>query len=146
MPKSLSRVFRDVTRKPFHDDRAAIRLLNRKTDEGDCLFVSIPIARLNATQSTVNDDFREAPRRYADDDSVALPAVVKFHGRYYVTDGHHRIMAAADIGEITIAVRLFDLDDDTQTDFPLLSWGVGAAEPIRIPTSDSDDTPYPAPT
>lgn len=116
---SVAGVFRDVTGKPFYADRYAVRLLNCLFRTGEFLTVKLPIFRLNATQTDVSSDFREAPRRYhgAHD---RLPAVVKYDGRYYIVDGHHRLMATADAGATTAAVRLYDLDGDTQQDFPLL--------------------------
>jgi hypothetical protein len=117
---SVAGVFRDVTGKPFNGDRAAVRLLNRMFAEGDCLTVSLPLVRLNATQPDVGGDFAGVPGRYGADEPDALPAVVKYRGSYYITDGHHRLMAEAADGATSSAVRLFDLDGDTQTDFPLL--------------------------
>ena len=112
-------VFHDVTGKPFNSDRAAVRRLNKMLDKGDFVMVSLPIARLNATQSTVNGNFREVVHR-RQHDGYDLPAVVKYKERYYVTDGHHRLMAAAADGKSSALVRLFDLDGNTQLDFPLL--------------------------
>lgn len=116
---SVAGVFRDVTGKPFNSDRDAIRQLNRMTDHDDYLLVSLPIAHLNATQPTVHDDFRAAARRRYGD-GYDLPAVVKYRGLYYITDGHHRLMGAAADGFSSASVRLYDLDGDTMLDFPLL--------------------------
>lgn len=112
-------VFRDVTGKPFNADREAIRTLNRMMDRGDHLSVRLPIARLNATQPGVHPGFKRVRERYSGAID-ADPAVVKYQGSYYLVDGHHRTMDAAARGETTIRVRLFDLDLDTQLDFPLL--------------------------
>lgn len=112
-------VFRDVTGKPFNADRKAIRLLNWMYDLGDHLLVRLPIARLNATQPEVHADTGFVRERY-EGARDADPAVVKYEGAYYLVDGHHRTMEAAKAGETTIQVRLFDLDMDTQLDFPLL--------------------------
>ena len=101
---SVAGVFRDVTGKPFYADRAAVILLNRLFRIEEFLTVRLPIFRLNATQTDVSSDFREAPRRYhgAHD---RLPAVVKYDGRYYIVDGHHRLMAAADAGAANPALH-----------------------------------------
>lgn len=112
-------VFMDVTGKPFNADRAAIRLLNRKMDAGDYLTVRLSISRMIATQSHVNADFRESAQR-SRGDGRDLPCVVKYNGRFYVTDGHHRLMSSAFDNISSASVRLFDLDGDTQLDFPLL--------------------------
>lgn len=122
-------VFQDVTGKPFNNDRTAVRRLNKMLDEGDCLLVALPIARLNATQAEVNGDFREAARKRLGD-GYDLPAVVKYKGRYYVTDGHHRLMGAAAEGKSSAPVRLFDLDGDTQLDFPLLDYNGHSSDTV----------------
>lgn len=111
--------FRDVTGKPYNGEPATVRLLNLLFREQRFLKVSLPIRSLNATQDTVNVDFRTSRERYAGTED-ARPAVVKYQGRFYVPDGHHRIMAAAADGETCVEVRLYDLDGDTQTEFPLL--------------------------
>lgn len=116
---SLRGTFRDVTGKPFNGDTGATRLLNALTRERRFLVATLPIALLNATQDVVNADFPDSAERYRGCDD-ADPAVVKYRGLFYVTDGHHRIMSAAADGMTTIQVRLYDLDGDTQTDFPLL--------------------------
>ncbi|MCC7304772.1 MAG: ParB N-terminal domain-containing protein [Alphaproteobacteria bacterium] len=111
--------FRDVTGKPFNSDPMAIRSLNRMMDNQDYLEVELPVSKLNATQDQVNDDFREAGKDIKND-GYDLPAVVKYEGQYYVTDGHHRIMASSSEGNSVVKVRLFDIDGDTETDFPLI--------------------------
>lgn len=116
---SVSGVFRDVAGKPFNADPAATRLLNRMMDAGDYLIVRLPISRIIATQEFVNSDFHEAANRSRGDDND-LPCVVKYHGRFYVTDGHHRLMDSASEGASSTPLRLYDLDGDTQLDFPLL--------------------------
>lgn len=116
--------FRDVSGKPFNACPAATRRLNRMMREEAHIAVSLPIARLIATQATVNADFRKAAGRYGPTEAD-LPAVVKYLGGYYVTDGHHRIMSLAAEGETLVRARLFDLDGDTQGDFPLLDGPVG---------------------
>jgi len=116
---SVHQFFRDVTGKPFHSDRSATRMLNILMAENDYLDVEIPINRLNATQDEVNADYLDAAKKRMGD-GRDLPAVVKYQGSYYVADGHHRLMAAATSGAVQARVRLFDLDCDTQLDFPLL--------------------------
>lgn len=116
---SVAGVFRDVAGKPFNSDRAAAKRLNRMMASEGFLVVSLPISRLYATQATVNGDYRGSSGNHRGD-GYDLPAVVKYHGLYYVTDGHHRLMDEAADGHGVASVRLFDLDGDTQTDFPLL--------------------------
>jgi hypothetical protein len=112
-------VFRDVLRKAYNSDRAAVAKLNRMMDLRMHEVVTLQIARLNATQKHVNHDYRRAARRRATGRIDDLPCVVRHLGLFYVTDGHHRIMAAADAAT-SVRVRLFDLDGDLQTEFPLL--------------------------
>jgi hypothetical protein len=112
-------VFMDVTGKPFNADRTATRLLNRMMEAEDHIIVRFPISRMCATQDFVNDDFRGAAHRIRDD-GYDLPCLVKYNGRFYVTDGHHRLMDLAADGISSPEVRLYDLDGDTQLDFPLL--------------------------
>jgi hypothetical protein len=116
---SVAGIFMDVTGKPFNADRAATRLLNRMMDAGEYLVVRLPILRIIATQEFVNSDFREAARRSRGDEND-LPCVVKYNGRFYATDGHHRLMDAASDGASSAPLRLYDLDGNTQLDFPLL--------------------------
>ncbi len=116
---SVSGVFMDVVGKPFNADRTATRLLNRMIAAGDYLVVRLPISRIYATQPFVNADFHEARERDRGDEND-LPCVVKYNGRFYVTDGHHRLMDAAADGASSAPLRLYDLDGDTQLDFPLL--------------------------
>jgi hypothetical protein len=116
---SVADVFRDVGGKPFNSDREATRLFNRMMAAGDYLVVRLPFSRIIATQEFVNADFHEAAQRTRGDDND-LPCVVKYCGRFYATDGHHRMMDAAMAGSSSIPMRLYDLDGDTQLDFPLL--------------------------
>ena len=115
----IAHLFRDVTRQPFNDDRAATIRLNRMIEAEDHREVLVPIRRLIATQHAVNDDFRSAHVRHAQDDPYRLPAVVRYQGALYVTDGHHRIAALAIDGYAYADVRLFDLDCSLK-DAPLL--------------------------
>jgi len=117
---SLAGTFRDVTAKPFNGDRSALRILNQKIATEDHHVVSLPVHRLNATQPHVNDNYRMVPYRYLAGDEKCLPAVVKYEGHFYVVDGHHRIMERVSVGQAIVRVRLFDLDGDTKTEFPLL--------------------------
>ena len=118
----LSRVFHDVTGKPFNSDRMTVRRLNRMIDEDDHLLVELPIRIMRATQARVNEDFQEAAARHSRGDDRDLPAVVKHEGTYYVTDGHHRLVCRHHEGHHSARVRLFDLDGDTQTDMPLIDF------------------------
>ena len=117
---SVAGVFMDVGGKPFNSDREATRLLNRMMATEDYLVVRLPLSRIIATQEFVNPDFHEAAQRKRGDDSD-LPCVVKYRGRFYATDGHHRLMDTAMRGSTSAPMRLYDLDGDTQLDFPLLN-------------------------
>lgn len=123
-PVPTAGVFRDVLRKAYNADRAAVSKLNRMMDLRMHEVVSLPISRLNATQEHVNHDYRRAARRRATGAVDDLPCVVRHKGLFYVADGHHRIMTASESGPYA-RVRLFDLDGDLQTEFPLLE---GSAE------------------
>jgi hypothetical protein len=116
---TVTGVFMDVAGKPFNADRTAVRLLNRMMAAEEHLTVRLPISRMIATQDSVNDDFRGSARQVRED-GYDLPCVVKYNGRYYVTDGHHRLMDLAAEGISSPEVRLYDLDGDTQLNFPLL--------------------------
>jgi len=118
----LSFIFHDVTGKPFNGDRPAIRLLNSLMDKNRYITAELPIHILRATQPRVNRDYAKAARRYSKQSTGYLPAVVKYQGIFYVTDGHHRIVAKHSEGSHCVKVRLFDLDEDTQTDMPLIEF------------------------
>jgi len=118
----LSFIFHDVTGKPFNADRAATRHLNRLMDKNRYITADLPIHILRATQPRVNRDYAKAARRYSKQSAGFLPAVVKYQGIFYVTDGHHRIVARHAEGNPCVKVRLFDLDEDTQTDMPLIDF------------------------
>lgn len=124
MPEQIdvTGIFHDVTGKPFNSDRKACRTLNRMIDKRDHIIVELPIHRLRATQRYVNDDYVEASLRHRPGTPDFSPAVIKYNQIYYVTDGHHRIVALHSFGAILVAVRLFDLDGDTQTDMPILEF------------------------
>lgn len=106
----IAHLFRDVRGKPFNADRGATVRLNRMMEARDHREAVIPIRRLFATQHAVNEDFRSVPARHAEGDPYRLPAVVRHDGGFYVTDGHHRIVARAVAGFAHVEVRLFDLD------------------------------------
>ena len=134
---SVTGTFRDVASKAYFADPKATRLLNRMMDQGGFHRVEIPIARLIATQPYVNPDFRDAAKKIKGD-GFDLPAVVKYDGRYYVADGHHRLMSAAVEGKACSPVRLYDLDGDTQLDFPLLD---GVQDPFEAPEPEVEADP-----
>lgn len=117
-------VFRDVTGKPFNARTASIRLLNRLRKIDGYLVVTLPIARLNATQSQVNGDCQKAAERYLEHSEDRFPAAVKYQSQFYIVDGHHRIVATFLAGGKDATVRLYDLDQNTQTDFPLLAFAM----------------------
>lgn len=126
---SVAGTFRDVASKSYYADPSATRRLNCMMDQGGFHRVEIPISRLIATQPHVNPDFHDAAKKIKGD-GFDLPAVVKYEGRYYVADGHHRLMSAAADGRACSPVRLYDLDGDTQLDFPLLD---GVTDPFEAP-------------
>ena len=115
----IAHIFRDVRGKPFNADHCATIRLNRMMDARDHREAVVPIRRLFATQRAVNDDFGYVQTRHPDGDPYRLPAVVRYDGALYVTDGHHRIVARAIAGECFVEIRLFDLDDMDE-DAPLL--------------------------
>lgn len=98
-------VMRDVERYP--NEPGANRLRSRAAEPE---IAELPIRSLTATQHMVNPDFASASANSAARaDGFNLPAVFKYGGKYYVGDGHHRIVAAAEKGD-TAKVRLFDLE------------------------------------
>lgn len=111
--------FKDYKGPEYYGDKKATKLLNTLTDTKDFIPAELPISRLIATQPEVNDDFRETLNNIKND-GYDLPAIVKYKGGYFIADGHHRLTAMADRGDTNAKVRLFDLDGDTQTSFPLL--------------------------
>jgi hypothetical protein len=104
--------FRDVVRKP---ELSAAE--NRRFSAGAATHdsVELPIRRLFATQDSVNPDFASTQTSAGE-----LPFVIRKDGKFYVTDGHHRIVRAAEDGAENARVRLLDFDgaDDT----PLLDY------------------------
>jgi len=80
--------------------------------------VDLPIRSMIATQDSVNADFVEATSRKT---SQQIPTVVKSGGKYFVRDGHHRLVAASADGDQTAKVALVDLDK-TDVSVPLLDW------------------------
>jgi hypothetical protein len=117
---SLAGIFYDITRKPFYKDMDAIRLLNYLMEQPQRPSVILPIAKLNATQTHVNDDYDRVFTRYKPCDKDVHPAVVKYQSKFYVVDGHHRIYAQYRYGKKVVEVGLLDLDRNTQFDMPLL--------------------------
>ena len=108
---SVASAFHDVSGKPWYSDKEAIRALNRMLDAQTWQETVVPIHRLIATQAYVNADFRQAAEAASrKDDGMALPAVVQYDGRLYITDGHHRLFRDSRDGRYVASVRLFDLD------------------------------------
>lgn len=108
---SVAPVFHDVRGKSWYSDQNAIRALNRMMDAQIWQQAVVPIHRLIATQAYVNADFRQAAEAASrKDDGMALPAVVQYDGRLYITDGHHRLFRDGHDGRYFASVRLFDLD------------------------------------
>ncbi len=107
--------FKDVAHPHQKMGRGDWRRVTHAVEAGDFMEVELPIRSLNATQNTVNPDFA-APKSQ----NSAAPFVIKKGGEYYVQDGHHRLVKAAESGQQTAKVRLVDLDGTTQTDFPLV--------------------------
>ncbi len=106
-------VFKDVGHVNRRMEPGDWREVSRQRDMGDYQNVELPISSMYATQHSVNPDFRGV----ANDES---PFVIRKGGDYFLQDGHHRAMRAASEGNQTMPVRLADLDEATQTDFPLL--------------------------
>lgn len=121
---NLGAILRDVAGKPWNLDKSATTRLNRMMDNGNYLDVRLPLRRMFATQETVHPGFAEntANRYVLGAGGVEAPAVVKYQGNFYVTDGHHRLATLASQGKQDARVRLFDADGTTQTEFPLLEF------------------------
>ena len=121
-PINVAGIFHDVTGKPFNSDRTAVRRLNQLLKLEEHMLVILPIDKLRATQPTVNADYKEAALRHLPGESTFPPATVKYKSIYYITDGHHRLVALHFMGATRALVRLYALDGDTQTDMPILDF------------------------
>lgn len=123
-PTKTQNIFRDVTGKPFNADQKATKRLNRMMANNSYIDVKLPTNRINATQESVHPGFAEnTANRYLEGaGGVEAPAVVKYKGQYYATDGHHRITTAAVRDGKDVRVRLYDLDGTTDTSTPLLDF------------------------
>jgi len=82
---------------------------------------TIPIADLHCVQIGVNPKkvagFIDNPskidlpgRRNGNGYTTDMPIVVSFHGKLYLHDGHHRVMALRLLGETSVKARLVKLD------------------------------------
>ena len=111
LPHETGWVFKDVKHPHKVMEKGDWRLANML----DPQTVELPIGKLNATQPHVNPDFSSPVTR-----TDQLPFVLKKNGEYYVQDGHHRLTKIAMEGKQTAKVRLVDLDQNTQADFPLV--------------------------
>lgn len=102
--------FKDVAFPHKHMEPGDWRKVTRATETGEGIQrVELPIRALNATQKAVNPDFANKISAGKND----APFVIKKNGQYYVQDGHHDLVAAADRGQQTAKVRLVDLDPPT---------------------------------
>ena len=109
--------FRDVAHPNRYMGRGDWRAVTNATNTGEgILNTELPIRSMYATQPKVNPDFA-APAGMPHE---AAPFVIKKGDKYFVQDGHHRLVAASEAGQQTAPVRLVDLDKTTQTDFPLV--------------------------
>jgi hypothetical protein len=106
--------FKDVATPHKLMEKGDWRRFNTAMKEGEFLEAELPIRSMFASQQHVNPDFAT----YAGNGE--LPVVMKKGGNYYVQDGHHRLVRQAAEGSQTAKVRLVDLDDSTQTEFPLV--------------------------
>jgi hypothetical protein len=111
-PLETGWTFRDVVPKPTLSPAE-----NRRFSAGATTHDSVvlPIRNLNATQMTVNPDFA-----ITSSSAGELPLVIRKDGKFYVTDGHHRITKVAEEGGQNARVRLLDFDG--AEDAPLLDY------------------------
>lgn len=116
----IAGIFRDISRKPYYGDQAAVRKLNARFAARDGRVAEIPISRLIATQATVRSDYDESWQRYNDTLPTDLPVVIRYDNAFYVSDGHHRIVAQHHKGVKVVRVFLIDLDDMGEIEMPLL--------------------------
>lgn len=110
-------VFKDVVRPHNLMKKGDWAKVNRANDFQDWHEVELPIGAMNATQHSVNADFGTVHQK-----NDTLPLVIKKDGQYFVQDGHHRITSDAAKGKQTAKVRLIDIDNTMQADFPLLQF------------------------
>lgn len=81
--------------------------------------VVLPIRSLIATQPSVKADYWNA----LSIERGLLPVVVRVNNEFYVRDGHHRIVNAAENGYTKVRVALVDADNaETETETPLLDY------------------------
>lgn len=115
--------FRGLRKKP-NLSAAENRRLSNYTGVTEA---TIPINRMYSTQPRVNEDFMTT-----ESSSGELPFAIKKDGEIYLSDGHHRVMRAAESGAQNVRVRLIDFDAPTET--PLLDY-----KPVSRWTSEDDD-------
>lgn len=107
---SVAGVLRDVEPGALNNlPKGVNRIVSRLVDENQFKDAEIALRDLIGTQESVNADFRAAVNKTGD--SFDLPAVFKHDGRFYLRDGHHRVIAAASEGQPAVKVRLFDIDE-----------------------------------
>lgn len=122
-PTQTGWVFKDVQAPHRLMEGKDWRRVTAATETGaNVMDVELPIRSMYATQKMVNPDFAKTITKNSD-----LPFVIKKAGQYFVQDGHHRLVAEAESGKQTAKVRLLDLDNSTQTQFPLLDYAGGLA-------------------
>jgi hypothetical protein len=108
-------VFKDVASPHREMEKGDWRRVSFAKDTDDVHHVDLPIRSMYATQSYVNPDYKDVGKK-----NTEKPFVLKKNSKYFLQDGHHRVMAAHAAGKQTVPVRLVDLDNTTQTEFPLV--------------------------
>lgn len=101
-----------VTHPPYTKNKEAwSRLQAAKNDNASrtANIETVPLSKIIATQADIESDFASVQARYGEADNQ-FPVLVKYNGRYYVDDGHHRLVGAAESGAKDTRARVIDLD------------------------------------
>lgn len=98
-----------VSHPPYTKDPTAKQALQSAKSGKQYTEQVVPLASITPTQAHVNPDYR-GTLADAVESPNGKPVLVKYHGRYYIDDGHHRIMDAASGGANSVDARVIDLD------------------------------------
>ena len=115
MPNRYAFIMRDMTKFPEPADKWAVvkELEGYRKNSGK----GLPIETLNpqmfiATQNSVDsDNIKQIAKNRKNISDI--PFVVKFHGIYYLLDGHHRTTVALVTKDQYIKCHVYDLDTCT---------------------------------